>query len=83
MELKSEAHHSRVLTEGHNSNMTGRYWRIEGLVDRSDGISASVEDLCHKNVMSAPMIRRQSFIDYMSTMGHGRSSIIWKITALL
>ena len=76
MQFQSQADNSGVFTEGNDSNLTGRYGWVEGLVHRSYGIPASIEDL--QNDMSATMMRRQSPFDYMSTMEY-EGSIIWKI----
>ena len=78
MQFQSQAHNSGVFTEGNDSNLTGRYGWVEGLVHRSYGIPASIEDL--QNDMSATMMRRQSPFDYMSTMEY-EGSIIWKIAS--
>ena len=78
MQFQSQAHNSGVFTEGNDSNLTGRYGWVEGLVHRSYGIPASIEDL--QNDMSATMMRRQSPFDYMSTMEY-KGSIIWKIAS--
>ena len=78
MQFQSQADNSGVFTEGNDSNLTGRYGWVEGLVHRSYGIPASIEDL--QNDMSATMMRRQSPFDYMSTMEY-EGSIIWKIAS--
>ena len=88
VKFQSEAHNPRMVAEWYHTNGRGWDGRIERLVDGSDGILASVEDL--ENEMSAnhddektkaSLITCQLGTYVRRKVGEG-CSFIWKIAIL-